>query len=85
MITESDLKDLGLNYYDISQFKNIKRIGGGAFADVYHAELINSNLKHVALKIFSQVEVSEASRKAILKEDDPKKRPTIDKVVDELR
>ncbi|CAG8735165.1 18733_t:CDS:10, partial [Dentiscutata erythropus] len=72
MITESDLKDLGLDYYDFSQFKDVKRIGSGAFADVYQAGLMNSNLEHVVLKIFRTVESSEisrkASRKAILKE-----------------
>ncbi|CAG8739860.1 28174_t:CDS:2, partial [Racocetra persica] len=49
----------------------IKRIGSGAFADVYQADLTNSNLKNlkcVALKVFRQFEESEALRKAILKE-----------------
>ncbi|CAG8691989.1 8123_t:CDS:10 [Dentiscutata erythropus] len=68
MITESDLKDLGLDYYDLNQFKGLKRIGRGGFADVYYAELMNLNLKHVALKNFRLVEESEASRKIILKE-----------------
>ncbi|CAG8677626.1 7936_t:CDS:2, partial [Racocetra fulgida] len=71
MIIESDLENLNLPYFDINQLKVIKRIGSGAFADVYQAELANSNLKNLkctALKVFRPFEESEASRKAILKE-----------------
>ncbi|CAG8507542.1 3121_t:CDS:2 [Racocetra fulgida] len=71
MNIESDLENLKLPYFEINQLKVIKRIGSGAFADVYQAELTNSNLKNltcVALKVFRPFEESETPREAILKE-----------------
>ncbi|KAF0523914.1 kinase-like protein [Gigaspora margarita] len=70
MIIESGLEDSSLTYFTTDQLKIIKRIGSGAFADVYLAEIMHPdlNLKHVALKVFRPSEASEASRKAILKE-----------------
>ncbi|CAG8745296.1 32482_t:CDS:2, partial [Gigaspora margarita] len=70
LIIESGMENSNLTYFAANQFKIIKRIGSGAFADVYLAELmpLDSNLKHVALKVFKSFEASEASREAILKE-----------------
>ncbi|CAG8763406.1 22201_t:CDS:2, partial [Gigaspora rosea] len=69
-INKANKMNSSLTYFTTNQLKIIKRIGSGAFADVYLAEIMHPdlNLKHVALKVFRPSEASEASRKAILKE-----------------
>ncbi|CAG8797577.1 43550_t:CDS:2, partial [Gigaspora margarita] len=69
------------------EFENI---GVGAFANIYRAKLIDPKLidanlgtEYVALKIFRVND--DASRKILLREDDPGQRPKIGKVMSELR